>query len=180
MAAAIAPRSPVPSNAMACRAFAHTDFIDAYTIQLPSSDDDMPERFLRAMFGNPPGWVSALTRLRDRIVSLFGLKKASDIIRDSLNTADGRPAETGKARFSLSVMKRAGNEVFIGENDRHLDFRISVLGSPIDSGTEICVVTSVKLNNFLGRLYLLPVKPMHKLIVPAMMRRAARTLALVH
>jgi hypothetical protein len=180
MAEAVARRSPVPSNAMAYRAFAHADYIDAYTIRLPSSDDGMPERFVRAMFESPPGWVSALADLRDRIVSVFGLKKASDLIRHGLSSADGKPAESGKAHVNLSVLKRAGNEVFIGENDRHLDFRISVLGSPIDSGTEICVVTSVKLNNFLGRLYLLPVKPMHRLIVPAMMRRAARTVALAH
>ena len=161
-------RSPVPPNAMACRAFARADYADAFTIQLPSSEAGMPERFARAMFESPPNWVLALSNLRDRIVSLFGLRKTEELFRKGPADREGK------------ILMQTGNEILLGADDRHLDFRISILGSEICGGTEICVVTAVKLNNLLGRLYLLPIKPMHRLIVPAMMRRAALTLAQAH
>ncbi|MBW4457320.1 MAG: DUF2867 domain-containing protein [Nostoc indistinguendum CM1-VF10] len=37
-------------------------------------------------------------------------------------------------------------------------------------GSWVVVSTVVKFNNWLGRAYFVPVRPVHKIIVPAMMR----------
>jgi hypothetical protein len=58
----------------------------------------------------------------------------------------------------------------------HLDFRISIQCTGIDAGSQLRVITVVKFNNLLGRVYFLPVKPIHRIIVPAMMDRAARAI----
>ena len=79
----------------------------------------------------------------------------------------GQPQTDSKR---VQVFKRDDDELLFGVDDRHLDFRISIqrIGA-----SELCVTTAVKLNNWMGRLYFLPVKPMHRIVVPAMMRRAA-------
>jgi hypothetical protein len=124
------------------------------------------------MFENPPHWVSLLTDLRDRIVAIVGLKTAAGLIHEALNYDTGQsPARTPP----LKVLKRTDDALLFGEDDRHLDFRISIQRT--DTAGELCVITAVKLNNWMGRLYFLPVKPLHQIIVPAMMRRAARSLA---
>jgi len=68
------------------------------------------------------------------------------------------------------------NELLLGADDRHLDFRISIQCTGIDGGSELRVVTVVKFTNSLGRIYFLPVKPIHRIIVPAMMGRAAHAI----
>jgi hypothetical protein len=65
----------------------------------------------------------------------------------------------------------------LGEDDKHLDFRISVLRQmrTISSGPApyLIVSTVVRCHNGLGRLYLAAVGPIHRVIFPAMLRRAA-------
>jgi hypothetical protein len=169
-------RFPVPLHALACQAFPYMDYSDAYSVLLPSTAPELTECYARAMFENPPRWVSLLTTLRDGIVSIFGLKTASALIKHGLAKTSPRGVQAHNARLGFSVLKRTESEILVGENDRHLDFRVSFLHSQIGCNTEICVVTTVKLNNWLGRIYFLPVKPLHTIIVPAMMRRAAKTI----
>ncbi len=168
----VVQRSPVPKNALACQAFKRVDYADAYNIRISSSVAGLPERYARAMFENPPRWVSLLTALRDRIVSIVGLKTAKALIGKALNYGTG---ESSARTPPLKVMARTDDAVLFGEDDRHLDFRISIQRT--DTVGELCVITAVKLNNWMGHLYFLPVKPLHQIIVPAMMRRAARSLA---
>ena len=158
-------KSRVPDDALAMHALSPITYADAYVVRAP--EGMTPEDYARAMFANPPGWVTFLTRLRDRIVSLVGLKTAADLIGEGLARKRG-----DGVRFSpFKILAADDDQLLFGVDDRHLDFRLSIqrMGTP----SEFCVVTAVKLHNLLGRLYFLPVKPLHKIIVPAMMRRAA-------
>jgi hypothetical protein len=155
---------PIPADALAMHALAPITYADAYVVRAP--EGMTPEDYARAMFANPPGWVTFLTRLRDRIVSLVGLKTAADLIGEGLARKRG-----DGVRFSpFKILAADENQLLFGVDDRHLDFRLSIqrVGAP----SEFCVVTAVKLHNWLGRLYFLPVKPLHRLVVPAMMRKA--------
>jgi Protein of unknown function (DUF2867) len=58
----------------------------------------------------------------------------------------------------------------LGEDDQHLDFRVSVQMELEAEECWVVVSTAVKFNHWLGRAYFIPVKPVHKIIVPAMMR----------
>jgi len=65
----------------------------------------------------------------------------------------------------------------LGEDDKHLDFRLSVLRSPDLSptlGGQLTVSTVVHCHNLLGRAYILVIAPFHRLVVKASLRRAAR------
>ena len=71
------------------------------------------------------------------------------------------------------------NEVILGEDDKHLNFRVSLILNPKGKKTEnkdLIVSTTVEFNNWFGRLYFLPVRPFHKLIVPTILKGMIRDL----
>jgi hypothetical protein len=64
----------------------------------------------------------------------------------------------------------------LGENDKHLDFRVSILctpGSPPTTGSRLTLSTVVYCHNRLGRAYLSVIAPFHRQVVKASLRRAA-------
>jgi hypothetical protein len=175
---AVARRCSVPRDALAYQALRRVDYADAYSIKIDERGPEVLDRYARVMFGNAPRWVSALLGLRDCVVSVFGLKTSAElragsdgVVRDSSKTAE----PSGRIG-PFPVLTRLENELLLGADDLHLDFRISIQCTGIDRGSQLCVITVVKFNNLLGRVYFLPVKPIHRIIVPAMMDRAARAI----
>ena len=76
----------------------------------------------------------------------------------------------------FKVYGKSETELVLGEDDKHLDFRLSVLRTPDLSptlGGQLTVSTVVHCHNFLGRAYLLVIAPFHRLVVKASLRRAA-------
>jgi hypothetical protein len=65
-----------------------------------------------------------------------------------------------------------GHYFFLGDSDKHLDVALSVHQrlNPETNQVELTVSTVVHIHNLLGRLYMLPVAPVHKLIVPSVLR----------
>jgi Protein of unknown function (DUF2867) len=174
-----AKKCSVPRDALAYRALRRVDYADAYSIKIEARGPEVLDLYARVMFGNPPRWISALMGLRDHVVSVFGLKTSAElraggdgVDRDSRRQTPGLSGRIGP----FAVLTRLENELLLGADDRHLDFRISIQCTGIDGGSELRVVTVVKFNNLLGRIYFLPVKPIHRIIVPAMMGRAAHAI----
>ena len=57
----------------------------------------------------------------------------------------------------------------MGEDDKHLNFRTSIM---IDkSKSTISLITLVHFNNVWGKLYFLPVKPFHRLIIRSLLKK---------
>ena len=110
-------------------------------------------------------------RLRDRIVGPIGLKTSdqSAWLNSGHNTF-----QVGDRLGIFRVFDRTDDELLLGEDDRHLDFRLSVLVRNDGNASWVIVSTLVRFNNALGRAYFLLVRPFHKLIVPALLRNAYR------
>ena len=108
-------------------------------------------------------------RVRDRIVAAFGVKTSGQI------EAQARAAGTERIGF-FPVQSRSERELILGEDDRHLNFRVSVLlRTRIDArGDDLIVTTVVNCHNALGRTYLVLISPFHRLIVQSNLRRAAQ------
>ena len=71
----------------------------------------------------------------------------------------------------FKVFSRSENELILGEDDKHLDFRVSLLQVPLSSSkAELTISTTVKFHNAFGRSYFFLVKPFHKLIVQTMLK----------
>ncbi|KPV52408.1 hypothetical protein SE17_15660 [Kouleothrix aurantiaca] len=164
----------LPAGTLIEHAFARPDYADAYAARLPPGAPADIDALVVAALTSAPAWVGALMALRDRVVRLAGLKTMPP---GALRGPRPRDLETLAQRGLFKVYARAEDEVLLGLDDRHLDFRVSVLRAPISGGEEVVVSTVVRFNGWLGRLYFLPVRFFHRLVVPAMLRRGLRTLA---
>ena len=69
------------------------------------------------------------------------------------------------------------SEIVLGEDDKHLDFRLSLLCSPASAQSpqrRLILSTAVHCHNRLGRFYITLIAPFHRRIVRACLRQAAR------
>jgi len=148
-------------------------FHDAWA--LPAGDPSLSAlgQFLKAA-GQTPRWVSACMTLRNRVVSLFGLKNLGGLenLPRGKAEADYRPGD----RVSIfTLFENTPGEVLLGDRDKHLDVTLSVHLTPQPAGGAplVTLTTVVRVHNLLGRAYMLPVAPMHRLIAPTVLRAVA-------
>ncbi len=156
---------PLPQGSLAS-GVPFESYRDAFRVEVDPARVPDVDAFARAFAAGVPGWVRALMGVRDAIVSVAGLKRAKDA-----PPFDPRaPLVPGAFLGFFRVLARTDRELLLGEDDRHLDFRVSML----HDGTSVTVSTLVRIHGTLGRLYFLPVAPLHRLLVPAMLRAAVR------
>lgn len=126
-----------------------------------------------------PKWADSLFALRNKVVALFGLKTPNDI--GEIKKTGNYKFEPGERVGLFRVFSRTNNEIILGEDDKHLNFRVSLfLEEPKNNKTKkiITVTTIVIYNNWFGQLYFYPVKPFHKLIVQTGLKKNLQELEL--
>jgi hypothetical protein len=147
------------------------DYADAYRIEVDPARFRDVDAIARAFTQAPPWWIAAAMRVRDAIVGVFGLKRSSDVALEDDPFA--RPLAPGAFVGFFRIRDRNATEIVAGEDDRHLDFRVSFLYERRPSGRCFATVsTVVRFHGFAGRAYFLFVGPAHRRIVPAMLRSA--------
>ncbi|GGB40121.1 hypothetical protein GCM10011505_22040 [Tistrella bauzanensis] len=147
--------------------FAGADLADSYAIALPGGLGGDPEAIARALFSHQAAWVAWLLRLRDLLVSPFGLKTAP-----MLATPDG-PDDRRIGIFKIYEIH--ADEILMGEDDRHLDFRLSVRITDAQPGAQMVTLTAlVHCHNLLGRSDITIIAPLHRAVVRSSLARAAR------
>ena len=148
------------------------DYVDSFAGEVMNSKSDIDiSEVGKAFFISGPQWGKKMFAFRNKVVGLFGLKTGAD--PDKTQAADHFQCEVGERMGIFTVFEKTENEIILGEDDKHLDFRVSLLLDKIqDDKTEkaLTISTTVKLHNWLGILYFLPVRPFHRLIVPAMLK----------
>jgi Protein of unknown function (DUF2867) len=181
----------VPS-CLAVQSLPRIDFADAFACPLPvlpSGEVHDLDALARAIITTRPGWVDGIFKLRDLAVRPLRLKTARtirELAPDSVGVVDDRELRNGSRLGFFRVIDRAKDDLLLGEDDSHLVFRASVQLTDQDTNPErdalgvkkICTLTfttTVQFKNRVGRLYFVPVKPGHKLIVPAMMNAGLRS-----
>ena len=153
----------LPPGASIAPLYPGSNLADAYAVDLPTArarELDM-ESLARQLLGSQPGWARKLMVVRDAIVARFGIRTAKQM--------EARP---GKRIGIFRIFAVSPDEIILGEDDSHLDFRLSVLRSKQD-GRHGCVtvVSVVHCHNWVGRAYILLIRPFHKLIVRTSLRR---------
>lgn len=125
-------------------------FADAYAVAKPPGMDAITAT--RTVFAATPSWIAVLMALRDKLVGPLGLKAAPP---------GGFP-----------VIRESAEEVLLGFDDSHLDFRIAVTtGADGASNPQVVVTTIVRTHNRFGRTYLALVMPFHRIIARRMAER---------
>lgn len=151
--------------------FAQPDLIDAYAITLPEYASRDPETLARHVFSRLPAWALALMAVRDALVAGLGLKTSRQL----------RPATPQQQRERVGLFRihaREPDEILLGEDDRHLDFRLSLLCTEPSAQSPrrgVVLSTAVHCHNRLGHAYIALIAPFHRRIVRACLRHAART-----
>ena len=162
----------VPPASRVSGFYASTDLADAFAIRLPEGASTDPETLARFIFAQQPAWVGGLMSVRDLLVAGFGLKTATQLQDPAVA---GHQPRVGIFR----IHETRPHEIVLGEEDKHLDFRLSVLYETLPaahgSAGQVVLSTVVHCHNRLGRLYILLIAPFHRAIVQATLRRAARS-----
>lgn len=115
-------------------------------------------------------WAVSLMKLRDKIAKRFGLKTSETSSKESCNY------EIGSQHGIFKIFDKTDNEIILGENDKHLNFKVSLLLEPQQDSYDktVSITTVVQFNNLFGKLYFFPVKPFHKLIVNSSLKNIIR------
>lgn len=160
----------LPAESAIANAYASTNLADAYSIELPSGASTDPEILARFIFAHQAPWIGRLMKLRDALVAGLGLKTAKDL--------SALEAKSGAGRLGIfRIYSTSPEEVVLGEDDKHLDFRVSVLCSGQPSARakrHLTLSTVVHCHNGLGRLYIFLIAPFHRRVVQSSLRSAAR------
>jgi len=149
------------------------DYIDSFQGDFADKNGSITSTEIgKSFFASSPKWIDKLFMLRNKLVGFLGLKTSGEnIARQKL--IENSECEQGDQIGLFKVYTKTKDEVILGEDDRHLNFRVSLY---IDQQTndrtnkKLIISTTVKFNNWFGRIYFLPVRPFHKLIVPAMLK----------
>lgn len=147
--------------------FARGDFLDSQSVPLPHPAPDAAELTI-ATFFSMPGWVKNLLGLRNLLVAPFGLKTGTEGMRPPTREEINGLSYSGV----FAVHSATPDEVILGTDDKHLDFRVSVLRSEADD--VVAISTWVHPHNLAGKAYLAAVYPFHRIIVARCLAGAGR------
>ncbi|MBS0521178.1 MAG: DUF2867 domain-containing protein [Proteobacteria bacterium] len=157
----------IPAGSRLAALYPGADLADAFAAALPRSAARDVEVLTRFLFSDPPRWFRLLLAIRDGIMRPFGVKTSSDV---------GDSVDAARRVDFFPVLAVHEDELILGEDDRHLDFRVSVLLRKADAGRqdELVATTVVHCHNVLGRAYLLVIWPFHRLVVRSLLSRATQ------
>lgn len=150
------------------------DFAHAARIVLPGAPASAAQAYLD-IARQVPGWFDGLMRLRNRGMRLLGMKDLG-----AIRAVPPQPPETlavGQRLGIFGVQSLAPDAIVLEDDDRHLHVWLSVELRPLAQGCELQLATIVHLHRGIGRAYMLPVAPLHRVIVPWLLERYRRSLA---
>jgi hypothetical protein len=131
---------------------------DAYEAPLRRPELTIAQLYV-AILGHLPWWARTLIIARNSVVAPFGLRTAP-IARVWQPEIKDR-YEPGDRIVRFVLYSQDGDEIVAGGDDKHLDFRVSVLRLRDDT-EKVVVSTIIFVHNAFGRAYLRAVLPFHK------------------
>lgn len=141
--------------------FPEIDFVDTFstTNQTHSLED-----ICQLIFNSEPPWVTILFKIRNLLARFVGLKmeQPADYHTDFV--------VGGYIKF-FKIYTIAENEVILGADDSHLNFR-AVISRAQGTMDNIKVTTLVKFNNKTGKIYMKLIKPFHKAVLIGLVKKA--------
>jgi len=105
-----------------------------------------------------------LFTIRNKVAGIFGLK--TEVPKDY----NEHFKIGGYVKF-FKIFSISDNEVVLGADDSHLNFRAIVKNDKSES-FNIKVITLVEYNNYKGKIYMGIIKPFHRQIVKRMVKNA--------
>ena len=160
----------VPSSSMLDRdLIARCYFHDSYRARLSRADLGMTDIFF-AVFGHKPWWIKWMLVARNAVAGLAGLEvpTVAEIMKPEIK----RAYRVGEKIGPWPIFFIGENEIVTGRDNKHIDFRLSVLRAADGDAADIVVSTICTVHNLLGKIYLFFVVPFHRRGVQLLMSRA--------
>ena len=134
-------------------------FYDCYRVSLSRRDASVAALFF-AVFGHHPYWMKRVLVARNVMARLFGLETSS--AASILAPVPKNSYAVGDLIGPWPVFHISPTELVAGRNNRHLDFRLSVLQQVQEDSVSVYISTVCTTHNACGRLYLTCMVPFHK------------------
>ena len=123
-----------------------------------------------ALFGHTPLWMKLLLISRNAVARLIGLEAPT--VGEIMRPAVGKAYRVGDKIGPWPIFFLAENEIVAGRDNRHLDFRLSVLKASDGETRSVVVSTVCTVHNVFGKIYLFFIIPFHRHGVRSLMSNA--------
>lgn len=164
----------IPENSLIEREYKKYDYADSFRASFTGKQNELNiAKVGRTFFLSAPVWVRSLFIFRNKIAALAKLKipKTEGNSRKKIERFQGKKGE----RIGLfRVFDNADNEIILGEDDKHLNFRVSLYleRSKKDiTETNLTISTIVLFNNWAGAFYFFIVGPFHRCVVRTILKK---------
>jgi hypothetical protein len=144
-------------------------FCDAYRVALTKQDAGVIDIYF-SVFGHHPAWMKRVLIMRNRLAAAAGLATAPDV--DILHPVRRTSYQVGDLIGPWPIYGLSATELIAGRDNRHLDFRLSVLLEPAGGSQTAVISTVCTTHNLFGRLYLSVIIPFHTWGVKLLISRA--------
>ncbi|WP_191487770.1 DUF2867 domain-containing protein [Pseudomonas sp. FEN] len=165
---------PLPADSAIHQYLPGASFVDSHCVDVDNTERTALRHALNLM-SMTPAWIDSLMGLRNRLVRMFGLKDLGRLTRIDLSRDDASYDVNDRVGIFTLIANRP-DEVVLADRDKHLDVYLTLNRSAMTpEGTRtITLSTVVRTHNRLGKLYMLPVGPFHRVIVPITLKNIAR------
>jgi hypothetical protein len=144
-------------------------FHDSWRVPLRRTELGTVDIFF-ALFGHTPLWMKLLLVVRNAAAGLAGLEAptVAEIMQPSIRET----YRVGEKIGPWPIFFISENEIVAGRNNKHLDFRLSVLKAVNGETMSVVVSTICTVHNAFGKIYLLFIVPFHRGGVKSLMSNA--------
>jgi hypothetical protein len=144
-------------------------FRDSWRTALTRPDLGIVDLFF-ALFGHTPRWMKLLLIARNAAARLMGLEAPTvdEIMRPEVRQS----YRVGDKIGPWPIFFIADDEIVAGRDNKHLDFRLSVLKAREGEAASVVVSTICTVHNIYGKIYLFFIIPFHRAGVRSLISRA--------
>lgn len=137
----------------------NSDYHDSYRVNLSHRDLGIVDVFFR-IFAHLPFPAKLILIVRNSFASLIGLEapSASEILHVEIRDHYAVGDKIGV----WPIFFLGDNEIVAGRDNKHMDFRLSVLKVFDDSAASVVVTTVCTVRNRFGKYYLRTIVPFHR------------------
>lgn len=140
------------------------DFHDTFST---TNHIDSIEEITKKIFEYSPLWIKTLFSIRRFLTKMVGIETPQ--IRE-----DNSPFCVGGSIGNFKIYSILQNEIIVGRDDSHLNFRGVITNHPDFIHYNIQVSTLVSYKNIKGRIYMFFISYFHKVVTKNMLKQVYR------
>lgn len=147
-------------------------FWDCYSREIVITEESALALFLQTAH-LMPAWFTGLMSIRNKVVSKLGLKDLGQIGDLDVNK-QAHDYKLGDRVGIFHLISNSHNEVVLEDRDKHLSVKVSIFIDRTEGKSKVYTSSLVHVNNRFGKVYMFIITPVHKVIVPLMLKKLSK------